>query len=156
MRRIRLVRMCTYWEGLRHVLTYLKGLLRRYVIGLLYPAGGGRSRLLRIPVDRRFTDEPGSIVWAEDLQTRRWFPRGSRRVRITSLPSDHTFVLANSYSVITSRCSATTTINRTVRTSWGLVVRGHVLVVRHAARDEVRLTNVLNNERRLVDYVVRS
>ena len=137
------------------MLTYSKGTVRRHVVGLLYPAGGGRGRLIRIPADSPFTDEPGSSVWVEDLRTRRWFSRGSRTARVSSLPMDRSFSLPNNYSVITTRCSSTASVNRTISLQLGQTVRGHVIVVRHAARSFMPLTNVLQTERRFIDFIVR-
>ena len=117
--------------------------------------GGGRNRLVRIPADSPFSEEPGSHVCVDDLNLRRWFPRGSQRIRLSSLPADRSFVLRNDYSVITSRCRTATAINRTILDNWGLTVRGHVLVVRHATRNFMRITNILHNERRLIDWMVR-
>ena len=117
--------------------------------------GGGRSRFVRLPADSPFSEEPGSTIWPEDLHIRRWFPRGSERTRISSLPVDASFVLPNNYSIVTSRCSATTSINRKIYNNWGLVVRGHVMMIRHAANEPMRVTNVTHSERRLIDFVLR-
>ena len=136
-------------------LTFPKGQVRRHVIVLLYPMGGGRSRFLRLPADSPFSEEPGSTIWPEDLHIARWFPRGFERTRISSLPADTSFALPNNYSIVTSRCSATAPINRNIYDNWGLIVRGHVVMVRHAASERMRVTNVTYSERRFIDLVLR-
>lgn len=133
----------------------VQGMMRRHVVALLYPVGGGRTRLVRLPADSPFTEEPGSHIWPEDLCTKRWHSRGSQRTRISTLPDDLTFALANHYSIITSRCSATASVNRSIYNTWGIVVRGHVIVIRHAVRNRMRVTNVLHAERRFIDVLVR-
>ena len=129
--------------------------MRRHVVALLYPVGGGRTRLVRLPADSPFTEEPGSHIWPEDISTRRWHSRGSQRTRISSIPNDIAFPLSSHYSVITSRCSATASVNRAIYNTWGLIVRGHVIVIRHSVRQRMRVTNVLNAERRFIDFLVR-
>ena len=93
----------------------------------------------------------------EDLLTRRWFSRGSRMARVSTLPMDLSFSPPNHYSVIkfTIQCSTTAPVNRTIHVNLGLTVRGHVIVVRHAARNFMRLTNVPRTERRFIDFIVR-
>ncbi|KAI1786388.1 hypothetical protein LXA43DRAFT_898115 [Ganoderma leucocontextum] len=132
-----------------------QGEVHRHVIALLYPMNGGRSRLIRLSADSPFTEEPGSHIWSEDLHTRRWFSRGSQRRRISALPMDASFVLPTNYSIITSTCSATPPINRYVYDNWGLLVRGHVIIIRHAVRNYMRVTSIHPAERRFIDFVVR-
>ncbi|KAI1782644.1 briggsae CBR-RNR-1 protein [Ganoderma leucocontextum] len=98
---------------------------------------GGRSRLIRLPADSPFTEDPGAHIWPEDLHTRRWFSRGSQRRRISTLPIDATFDLPANYSIVTSRYSATAPVNRNVYDNWGLIVRGHVIVIRHSRPSSV-------------------
>lgn len=129
--------------------------MRRYIVAFLYPIGGGRPRLVRIPADSPFTEDPGSHVWPEDLSTKCWHSRGSQRVRLSTLPADVTFCLPVNYSVITSCCSKKAAINRSIYDAWGLTVRGHVLVIRHAARSRMRVTNIRYAERTFVDLLVR-
>ena len=116
--------------------------------------GGGRTRLIRISGDSPFTEEPGSAIWPEDLNIRRWFSKGSRRTRLSAMPTDITFALRNNYSIVTSKCTHTT-INRALHDKWGLHIRGHVIVLRHGARNWMRVMNVHPAERQLIDLVVR-
>nr|VWO99648.1 Binuclear zinc transcription factor [Ganoderma boninense] len=132
------------------------GDVKRHVVALLYPMRGPRPRLIRVPADSPFSEEPGSNIWAEDIQTRRWYTRRYSRARLSAFPTDPSFRLKNHYSILTSRCSSTTALNRTIRNKWGLHIRGHVIVIRHAAADMMRLTNVSSGERTFIDLLVRS
>ena len=68
---------------------------------------------------------------------------------------DLSFSLPNNYSIITTQSSTTAPVNRTIHVNLGMTVRGHVIVVRHAARNFMRLTNVPQTERRFIDFIVR-
>ena len=116
---------------------------------------GGRARLIRVPADSPFTEEPGSFIWPEDLNTRRWFSRGATRTRISYLPIDTSVILPNHYSIVTTTCSTTSSINRNIYNNWGFVVRGHVIMIRHAATNNMRVTNIRHSERHFVDFVLR-
>ena len=94
-------------------------------------------------------------MWPEDLHTRRWFPRGLQRTRISTLPTDVQFSLPNNYSIITSRCSPTASVNRAMHNLLGIRIRGHVLVIRHGARNIMQVTNVLRAEHRFIDVLIR-
>lgn len=117
--------------------------------------GGGRSHFIRLPADSPFTHDSGTSIWSEDLHTTRWFSRGYYRSRISTLPSDPSFALPNDFSVLTSKRSDNASINRTIYEKWGLVVRGHVIVVRHASNNCMRVTNIRHEERCLIDLLLK-
>lgn len=128
----------------------------RHVVGLIYPVAGGRRRLIRLRADSPFTDEPDSDVWADDVDTTHWFPRsGVQRARLSTLPADVQFRLPNHYSILTADAPGATPTNRNILNEWELPVRGNVIVLRHAYRNMMQVTNIHPAERRLVDLLVR-
>ena len=132
-----------------------QGDIRRHVVGLLYHVAGGRGRLILLPADSPSTEEPGSHVWAEDVETKQWFPRESTRRRISTLPgpAGSPFHLRNHYTILTPRQSTAAPVNQTISANCGLVVRGHVIVLRHAATDRMRITNIQHAERQFIDLM---
>ena len=96
-------------------------------------------------------------MWAEDVETKRWFPRESTRRRISTLPgpAGSPFHLRNHYTILTPRQSTTAPVNQTISANCGLTVRGHVIVLRHAATNGMRITNIQHAERQFIDLVVQ-
>ena len=114
---------------------------------------GGQPRAVLLPVADR-SDDPARPVWPEDLDIREWFPFGTDRIRLSSFPHNRNHQLRNHYTVFTSKVSPYSASNQCLNPRWGLDVDGNVLVVRHARRNLVRVTNIHSLEHQLIDYLV--
>ncbi|KAI0684415.1 hypothetical protein C8Q76DRAFT_587468, partial [Earliella scabrosa] len=126
---------------------------RHCVAAVLYPVAGSRSRIIRLTVAIEEDDDPCATGWADDVETRHWFPHGTLSCRFDFVPGT-TFALDNHYTVLTARNQSAAPPNLAVQRLWGLHVRGNVLVLRHSSRRPMRVTNISPLERPLVDLMI--
>lgn len=94
-------------------------------------------------------------TWLEDIDASHWFPHGFQQTLISTYPTDPDFILPNRYTILTTPYPGLSPSNRTILDTWHTPVRGNVIVLRHSARDALRITNVLPSERALIDLVVK-
>ena len=99
-------------------------------------------------------DDDTIPVWPDDLDLREWFPFGTERQRLSSLPMDPPHSLRNQYSMYRSAPADQLAANDCLNSRWGLDVYGNVVVVRHANRNLMRVTNLQSVEHQLIDYLV--
>lgn len=125
------------------------------VRALMYPVNSLKSVVIWLPVLPGHAFEGEHTRWAMDLNVRRWYPFGSTRHVIKSVPNiDRHHPLRNHYSIVVSKESDELSTNQCVRSLSGLPHAGNVIVIRHAARCPLDVTHMPSNERTLVDLVV--
>ncbi|KAI0723575.1 hypothetical protein C8Q76DRAFT_794499 [Earliella scabrosa] len=122
------------------------------VTAMLYPLTRGRPRLIRLPV--HVHEDPTFRPWCEDVQLGRWFPFGPRYRRVDIIAGT-AFSLVNDYTIVTTQFESGCPSNGTIRDEMGLFVRGNVVVLRHSARQHLRVCSVSRAEMRLIDLVVQ-
>ena len=127
--------------------------LKRSIRALLYPVSGERPRTIFVPAVT-LLDDDAIAVWPEDLNLRQWFPFGSERTRLSYFPLNPQHSLRNHYSIFTSKPEDRLAVNDYFSSRWDLDVYGNIVVVRHANRNLMRVTNLQSVEHQLVDYLV--
>ncbi len=125
----------------------------RLVCALLYAANVTQPRMVQLPVSVDYDDAVDATGWVADVNTGQWFPHGSvysGHDRVPGSPRQ----LKNRYTVVTSGHKGRAPMNKCVMDRFGLLVHGNVLVLRHASREPVRVTNMHSSERQFVDIIV--
>ncbi len=125
----------------------------RLVSALLYAANVAQPRMVQLPVSVDYDDAVDATGWVADVNTGHWFPHGSLYSGLDRLPGC-TRRLRNSYTVVTSGHKERAPLNKCLMNRFGLLVHGNVLVLRHASRQPVRVTNMHSSERQFVDILL--
>ncbi|EIW51420.1 uncharacterized protein TRAVEDRAFT_54578 [Trametes versicolor FP-101664 SS1] len=127
--------------------------IRYAVRALLYPVYGGSPRIVYLPLSPSYDFEPGTPIWTEDIDVRRWFPSGWKETVLSNIAGiDHS--LRNNFSVFTARDVRHALPNECMRTLGSPDVKGNVVVIRRGRRQTLQVTHMHPSERSLVDILV--
>lgn len=97
--------------------------------------------------------EPGTPIWTEDIDVRRWFPSGWKETVLSNIAGiDHS--LRNNFSVFTARDVRHALPNECMRTLGSPDVKGNVVVIRRGRHQTLQVTHMHPSERSLVDILV--
>ena len=119
----------------------------------MYPVFGGRPRIIRVPLHKRYDFEDDVPRYAEDMDVRRWFPFGMEQERLHRVPGLEGSLLTN-YTIFWAKPKHTLVRNDCIATLGFGEHAGNILVVRHGRRVETAVANITSVERTLADILV--
>ncbi|RDX53636.1 hypothetical protein OH76DRAFT_1342947, partial [Lentinus brumalis] len=123
------------------------------VSALLYAANVAQPRMVQLPVSVDYDDAVDATGWVADVITDHWFPHGSVYSGVDRLPGC-TRPLKDRYTIVTSGRKERAPLNKCLMDRFGVLVHGNVLILRHASRQGVRVTNMHSSERQFVDIIL--
>ncbi|KAI0349185.1 hypothetical protein OH77DRAFT_1491054, partial [Trametes cingulata] len=116
---------------------------RQFARGLLYPTDGSKPRSLLVPIHDDVDLDGLPRCWLQDLNFEHWFPLGSRSERIREIPGLD-FSLRNHYTLVRDAHHRRSMRNRSLQVLGVRNVRGNLLLIRHAARNCLEVTDCKN------------
>ncbi|KAI0710261.1 hypothetical protein C8Q76DRAFT_625333, partial [Earliella scabrosa] len=127
---------------------------KRAVRALIYPVAGGTPRVVSLPLHKRFDFEDDVPRYTEDLDVKRWFPRGVEYTRLDTVPGLGDQLFTN-FTVLRSSTRYTVAFNRCVDDLGYGNYFGNVILVRHGRRCTGALTNASTRDRVITDMLVK-
>ena len=121
--------------------------------GLLYATNMKCPTMVQLPVFVDYDDALDATGWVADVSTAHWFPRGATYTKIEKLPGLER-QLENCYTIVTSANAEYAPPNKCMLARLGLSMCGNVIVLRHARRQPMRVSNMHYSERQFVDALL--
>jgi hypothetical protein len=116
---------------------------------IIYPTGGKNSVYMKAEC----TNPENQPLWAEDLDLRRWLPRGNMGIRISNVPGTK-ILLRNSFMIFIAYNRTSSLPNASIAQRFNQGWKGNIIVVKLGCKDVLKLEKWLSDERAMVDFVV--
>lgn len=131
-------------------------LLTQTFSAILFGTGLTTARYIQVAT-YPWVDDPAlsgaEYIWADDIDLRRWFPRGMYSVREMYIPGT-SFVLRNAFRIFASLDTVSSVNNRAIAKRLDQFWLGNVIVMTHGRRVPRSIVNTKVSDLSLIEAVL--